>query len=119
MDARRLGADARKQITKRFDSAGEAAYYQQHILPVLGSIKKCEMHRRFELLPKSEYCGLKLPAAHYTPDFVVEYADGTTEVVEVKSKFTRKMQRDFIYRRRLFIDLICRPNGWRYVEVIK
>ena len=118
MDARRLGADARKQITKRFDSAGEAAYYQQHILPILGSIKRCEMHRRFELLPKSEYCGLNLPAAHYTPDFMIEYVNGIVEFVEVKSKFTRKMQRDFIYRRRLFIDLICRPNGWRYVEVI-
>ena len=103
----------------KLDSAGEWEYYYTKIATNKEKIKNVEAHKRFELLPKSEYCGLKLPAAHYTPDFVVEYIDGTVEVVEVKSKFTRKMQRDYIYRRRLFIDLICRPNGWRFVEVIK
>ena len=104
----------------KFDSAGEEAYYYSKIYPAVlaGAVKRVELHRKFELLPKDEYCGIKLPAAHYTPDFMVEYMDGTVELVEVKSKFTRKMQRDYIYRRRLFIDLICRPNGWRYVEVI-
>ena len=39
-------------------------------------------------------------------------------LVEIKSKFTRKMQRDYIYRRRLFIDLIAKPKGWGFVEII-
>ena len=73
---------------------------------------------RFDLLPEKEYCGLKLPAAHYTPDFVLTYADGTVEVVEVKSKFTRRAQRDYIYRRRLFIDLYAAPRGWKFTEYI-
>lgn len=64
------------------------------------------------------YGNVKLPAMHYTPDFVLTYADGTVEVVEVKSKFTRRQQRDYIHRRRMFIDLVAEPRGWRFVEHI-
>ena len=80
---------------------------------------RVERHRRFELLPPAEYCGLRLPAAHYTPDFVIEYVTGTVEAVEVKSHFTRTAQRDYIYRRRLFIELIARPRGWIFTEFIE
>ena len=48
--------------------------------------------------------------------FVLTHADGTVEIVEVKSKFTRRMQRDYIYRRRLFIDLVAEPRGWKFTE---
>ena len=58
-----------------------------------GEVVKVELHRRFTMLPEKEYGNVKLPAAHYTPDFVLTYADGTVEVVEVKSKFTRRQQR--------------------------
>ena len=61
---------------------------------------------------------MKLPAAHYTADYKLTYADGRVDVVEIKSKFTRKAQRDYIYRRRLFIDLIAKPQGWGFVEII-
>ena len=54
--------------------------------------------------------------AHILPR--IEYADGSVEAVEVKSKFTRKQQRDYIYRRRLFIDLVAEPRGWKFTEVI-
>ena len=40
------------------------------------------------------------------------------EVVEIKSKFTRRAQRDYIYRRRLFIDLIAEPKGYKFTEII-
>ena len=49
---------------------------------------------------------------------MIEYADGTVEVVEIKSKFTRRAQRDYIYRRRLFVDLIAEPKGWRFREIV-
>ena len=93
-----------------FDSRGEYDYYMGVILPKVqrGQIVNVETHRAFSLLP----------AARYTADFVLTYADGTTEVVEVKSKFTRRQQRDYIYRRRLFIDLVAEPRGWRFVEHI-
>lgn len=41
------------------------------------------------------------------------------EAVEVKSHFTRTAQRDYIYRRRLFIELIARPRGWMFTEYIE
>ena len=54
-----------------------------------------------------------------TPDFLIYYKDGTVEAVEVKHEAIRKNQRDYIYRRRLFIDNVARPNGWRFTEYIK
>lgn len=99
----------------------EDQYYMENIWPkeLAGLVANVERHKRFELLPKSEYCGLCLPAAHYTPDFVIEYTNGMTEVVEVKHEAIRKNQRDYIYRRRLFIELIAKPKGWVFKEYIK
>ena len=113
-------AAAAKKTGREFDSRGEYDYYMGMILPKVqrGEIVKVESHRRFTMLPEKEYGNVKLPAMHYTPDFVLTYADGTVEVVEVKSKFTRRQQRDYIHRRRMFIDLVAEPRGWRFVEHI-
>ena len=96
----------------------EKRYYRDVIVPKVacGLVVKVQEQVRFALLPEKVYGEMKLPAAHYTPDFVLTYADGTVEIVEVKSKFTRRMQRDYIYRRRLFIDLVAEPRGWKFVE---
>lgn len=96
----------------------EKRYYREVILPKVASglVVKVQEQIVFELLPEKAYCGLKLPKARYKPDFVLTYADGTVEIVEVKSRFTRRMQRDYIYRRRLFIDLIAEPRGWKFTE---
>ena len=96
----------------------EKRYYRDVILPKVacGLVVKVQEQIAFELLPEKAYCGLKLPKARYKPDFVLTYADGTVEIVEVKSKFTRRMQRDYIYRRRLFIDLVAEPRGWKFTE---
>lgn len=90
------------------------------VYPLLrtGRIAKCELHREFELYPPLEYCGAKLPGAVFKPDFVLHYDTGTVEVVEIKSKFTRRQSRDYTLRRRLFIDRHCRPNGWLWREII-
>lgn len=96
----------------------EKRYYREVILPKVacGLVVKVQEQIAFELLPEKAYCGLKLPKARYKPDFVLTYADGTVEIVEVKSRFTRRMQRDYIYRRRLFIDLVAEPRGWKFTE---
>lgn len=96
----------------------EKRYYREVILPKVacGQIVKVQEQVVFDMLPEKAYCGLKLPKARYKPDFVLTYADGTVEIVEVKSKFTRRMQRDYIYRRRLFIDLVAEPRGWKFTE---
>ena len=108
------------KLDDAFDSDLERDYYLAEIVPRIrsGEIDTVSLHERFELLPASEYCGIRLPAAHYTPDFVITYADGSVEVVEVKSKQIRRMQGSYVYRRRLFVDKYARPNGWKFTEVI-
>lgn len=71
----------------------EKRYYREVILPKVacGLVVKVQEQITFELLPEKAYCGLKLPKARYKPDFVLTYADGTVEIVEVKSRFTRRM----------------------------
>ena len=112
--------NAARSTGHEFDSRGEYDYYMGTVLPKVqsGEVVKVELHRRFTMLPEKEYGNVKLPAAHYTPDFVLTYADGTVEVVEVKSKFTRRQQRDYIHRRRMFIDLVAEPQHWRFIEHI-
>lgn len=104
--------------SKKRAPESEKRYYREVILPKVacGQIVKVQEQVVFDLLPEKAYCGLKLPKARYKPDFVLTYADGTVEIVEVKSKFTRRMQRDYIYRRRLFIDLVAEPRGWKFTE---
>lgn len=113
-------ASAAGRLNKTFDSYGEYVYYIGTILPGIqsGKIVSAEPHPKWTLLQEEEYCAVKLPAAHYTADYKLTYADGRVDVVEIKSKFTRKAQRDYIYRRRLFIDLIAKPQGWGFVEII-
>ena len=108
------------KLGKAFDSYGEYAYYIGTIMPGIqsGEIVSAEPHPKWTLLQEEEYCAVKLPAAHYTADYKLTYADGRVDVVEIKSKFTRKALRDYIYRRRLFIDLIAKPKGWGFVEII-
>lgn len=103
-----------------FASRGEYEFYMTQVLPLVrsGKIVDAQAHKAFDLLPAAEYCGIKLPAARYTPDYLLTYSDGSVEAVEIKCKFTRKSQRDYIYRRRLFIEKYCRPNGWRFREII-
>lgn len=109
------------KLEDAFDSQLERDYYLAEILPRVrsGEISTVSLHEQFEIMPASSYCGIRLPAAHYTPDFVVTYADGSVEVVEVKSKQIRRMQGSYVYRRRLFVDKYARPNGWKFTEVIR
>lgn len=109
-----------KEPPARFDSKAERDFYLAEVLPKVqsGLIVNWETHKTFPLLPAAEYCGLKLPAAKYTPDFFITYSSGRKEAVEIKHKAIRKLQRDYIYRRRLFIELHARPNGWGFREII-
>ena len=92
-----------------FDSRGEYEFYTGTVLPKMarGEIVECEQHPAFPLFPAGEYGTMKL-----------KYADGTVEIVEIKSKFVRRMQRDYPVRRRVFLEQIARPAGWKFTEVI-
>ena len=104
----------------KFDSRGEYEYYVGTVVPKIGrgEIVKWEAHPCFLLFPAGEYNGVKLRSVQYTADFRLTYADGTVEIVEVKSKFVRRMQRDYPVRRRVFLELIARPAGWKFTEII-
>ena len=121
--ARRLQTDAAKAgpLLPEADSELERRYYAAVLWPkiIAGLVVSVELHKRFTLYPADTYCGLRLPAAHYTPDFFITYQNGTVEAVEVKSAAVRKLQRDYIYRRRLFIERYARKNGWRFTEYIQ
>ena len=103
-----------------FDSAGEREFYFGQVYPFLqsGEITACELHKTSLLLEASEYCGIKLHKAEFTPDFVLTHAGGEIEVVEIKSKAIRRLQGSYVYRRRLFIDKFARPQGWTFREII-
>lgn len=109
-----------KAERKRFESRGEYEYYIGTVLPGIrsGKIKKCQEHPAFRLFDPAEYCDVKLGAIRYTSDFRIDYADGSTEIVEIKSRFVRRQQRDYPLRRRLFIEQYARPNGWKFTEII-
>lgn len=121
--ARQLQTDAARRgpLLPEADSELEQRYYAAELWPKImaGLVERVELHRQFLLYPADTYCGLRLPAAHYTPDFLVTYTNGTVEAVEVKHAKIRKLQRDYIYRRRLFIEKYARPNGWKFTEYIE
>lgn len=102
-----------------FESDAEKRFYNSHIFPNLlaGSIIKYEMHKSFEVIECITFGGKKYKNRIYTPDFILEYADGSTEVVEVKGRVVKKLQRDYPLRRQLFILKYCIPNDWRFREV--
>lgn len=83
-----------------------------------GEIVEWEAHPCFPLFPAGQYGALKLRPVRYTADFRLVYADGTVEIVEIKSKFVRRMQRDYALRRRVFLEQVARPAGWKFMEII-
>lgn len=119
-DPAKVAAKVVAESGKDFDSRGEYEFYIGTIAPKVarGEIVAWSAHPAFPLFPAGEYCGIKLSAVRYTADFRLEYADGTVEIVEVKSKFVRRMQRDYALRRRVFLETIARPAGWKFTEII-
>ena len=111
---------AAKRCGREFDSRGEYEFYIGTVLPKLaaGELRAWEQHPRFVLFPAGEYDGVALRELRYTADFRLDYADGGVEIVEIKSKFVRRMQRDYHIRRRIFIETVARPAGWRFREII-
>lgn len=82
-----------------FDSKKEADYYcQLKLLKQSGGIKDFGLQQRYELLPTFKKNGTTYRAISYIADFVIEYNDGTTEVVDIKGVETK----DFKIKKKLF-----------------
>ncbi len=111
---------AKRAEPKRFDSKGEYEFYVGEVLPKLrsGEIRSCDEHPEFTLFEPGTFCGTSYKGIRYTADFMLTYRDSTVEIIEIKSRFVRRMQRDYPLRRRLFIEKYARPNGWKFREII-
>lgn len=85
-----------------FDSELESRYFL-HLkqLHKDGVVKSFEMQKTYILLEGYVMNGKKRQPVKFTPDFVVTYADGTVQVVDIKgSKFA--VSRDFPLRKKMF-----------------
>jgi hypothetical protein len=98
-----------------FDSKRESEYYSHFVdMANAGIVTKIECHPKYTLLESFRgRDGKTERAITYKPDFRITYADGSVEVIEVKSKRTAK-EPDYIMRRKLFKH--NNPNV-RFLEV--
>lgn len=74
-----------------FDSSKEAGVYKELLLAMTASdprarVVEIELQKRYMVIEKQ----IGERAAYYQSDFTVRYADGRTEVIDVKSAITRK-----------------------------
>lgn len=70
-----------------FDSKAEAGYYRYlKRQQAKGKVLSFERQKTYELLPKFRHpkTGKAVRAIKYIPDFVVTYADGRVEVIDIK-----------------------------------
>ena len=92
----------------------EGQYYE-HLLELkeAGEITEIVLQPHMELVPKYEKYGNKYRHIVYTPDFYVEYANGTHEYIELKGYSTT----DAMLRRRLF-DYFYPKDDLRWITGI-
>lgn len=82
-----------------FDSELEAVYYRDVLLPrVLAGEIVVQRQPKFVLLPEFTKDGQTFRAIHYVADFLVNYADGRIEAIDVKG-FADSV---FLLKRKLF-----------------
>ena len=110
-----------------FDSAMEMKFYRDVVLPQVesGSIVNYELQKPYQLQPKFTYNGQPVRAIIYVADFFIEYADGRTEVIDIKgspdsvAKLKRKMfwyaYPNLVYRWICYSKI---DGGWVDYEVV-
>lgn len=112
-----------------FDSVMEMKYYRDVVLPLSrsGGIKYFELQKPYTLQPKYIHNGKTVRPIVYVADFYIEYADGRTEVIDVKgcadtvAKIKRKM---FMYQYPnipyVWMTFVKKWGGWvDYEEVTR
>lgn len=110
-----------------FDSKAEMEYYRDVVLPGVasGDIVDFTLQKPYELQPKFTYNGKTVRAITYVCDFYLQYADGHTEIIDIKGMATTEA----LLKRKLFmyrypeencIWLVKRSGGWvRYEDCKK
>lgn len=111
-----------------FDSRMEMKYYCDVVCPKVesGEIVHYEMQKKYELQPKFTRNGKSVLPITYIADFYIEYADGHSEVIDVKgcpdnvANIKRKM---FWYRYPLieynWVTYVKKYGGWLDYDNVK
>lgn len=111
-----------------FDSEMEMRFYRDFCIPKLedGSVTKVALQVPYELQPKFRHNGLAVQAITYVADFVLTFADGHEQVVDVKgmpdsvAKLKRKLfwyvfpDKDYVWMTYSRID-----GGWCTYETVQ
>lgn len=104
-----------------FDSVLEMKYYRDVVLPKKesGEITNYELQKKYILQDKFEHNGRLVLPITYIADFYIEYADGHTEVIDIKGcpDTTAKIKRKLFWLRYpdtdyLWITYIKKFGGW-------
>lgn len=77
---------------EKFDSQAEAGYYCELLdMQKRGVVSEIQLKPRYSLVPPYHHptTGKFVRGVNYIADFFVVYADGTSEVIDVKSRVTR------------------------------
>lgn len=109
-----------------FDSKAEMKYYRDVVLPGVanGTIVDYQLQKPYELQPGFKRDGKTVRAITYVCDFYLVYADGRTEVVDIKGMATPEA----MLKRKLFMYkypeenllwLVERKAGWMRYEDCK
>lgn len=109
-----------------FDSKMEKEYYEYLLgLQKKGLVKRILLQPVFELQPSYKKNGKHVREIKYVADFLVEYKDGTTEVIDIKgmvlSDFKLKMK-IFEYKYPYTLKLITfskLDGGWITLDELK
>lgn len=69
-----------------FDSKMEMRYYRDVLCPGVesGTITRYELQKKYVLQPKFTHNGKNVNPITYVADFYIEYADGRSEVIDIK-----------------------------------
>ena len=128
IDTSKKGKEKRTFEGITYDSEVELKYFRDYLLPLKkeGKIKNITLQPKFQLQPKYEKNGKKVLPIFYIGDFEIEYADGSSEIVDIKGnpdnmcKLKRKMF-DFVYPDKTlrFVGYSKIDGGWVNIEVIE
>lgn len=98
-----------KALGRMWDSKAELNYYLYLLsLQQDGKIKSIELQPKVILQPSFHKFGKLYRAISYTPDFLVEYADGNKEYLDVKGMSTQQGE----MRRKMFAYVCDIPLRW-------
>ena len=112
----------------QFDSKIECDYFKELELKVdNGEIKSFSIQPKYVLIPKFTKFNIKYREMTYTPDFLIEYNDGSKVLVDIKgfgnqqSEMRRKLF-DYFYQdvNLIWLTYSKKYGGWiLYEELIK